>query len=965
MDQAPESSREIFRQCLRQADRFIIEGKFSEAKQQLAEAKKIDSRNPFIIAFEERIALFENKINTIHKQPTATQKEPEPQTQPETITPSSSTTETLSREIIELQLRQSIETEFKTRYTEELRKAEEQAARLLEEERIALQQQQHLLHARYEEQISTARKQLDDEFQKHLASEISALEEKLSQQHKQELSALEKEIKDKLTLQHQNEIDNIKKDLESNRGELESGKQKSFTERENELKKEFDIQLQTALRKTKETISADYSKQLESERKKITSDLSAEYNDKLNVLQQTIDRITKELEQDKSAFLKREAELKQEYELKIDESVKNTLLNFDTETTKSLEQEQMQIEQRLKDEYEKRLAIERKILDENITLLENERRSFSEREQTIKKQYESNLAEALKEAEASNLQKTDKQVEKEIKRLKNELEHELKLKLDEEKKAFKQLEKAIENERAEFQNHQKKLKEQHENDLKNALAESERSHKQEITLRLDEERKKITKDFTQQLAAKLEEEKEAFRILEAQLVQERKEFTAREQELKKQQNQKLLDALRKTEIMFQQQSAQQLEMEREKITAELRSVYDKKLEEDRLKLSSEFDVLRIEFESSYQKRINELELEAQNRLREQLATLQKNQEEDLAKHRITLRKELELEIEREYEIRLLDEKQRIQKESDTAIEEEKKRLDEQYNKMIETQNEQVQKLRSDLRNEMEQVLLSRLERIATEYDHKMELLGARIPETKEERYEMYRMKMLDCYITGQPSVAEARVLMQLKELLELTFDEHLAIEADVRLDLYVKRVEKMILTGEMNLNNTTGLEKLKQQFSITPEEATRLEQFILASFQRLTKKGRILIVDDDELLLHSLEDLLNDCDYQVVTSPDIETALEKLNNTTFDLILSDIKFGVSDLDGFKFFKAVQEKPHLRSIPFVFMSALIDGVIIRSGIQLGVDDYITKPMDPDLLIATIEGKLKRFREIKLN
>jgi DNA-binding response OmpR family regulator len=81
--------------------------------------------------------------------------------------------------------------------------------------------------------------------------------------------------------------------------------------------------------------------------------------------------------------------------------------------------------------------------------------------------------------------------------------------------------------------------------------------------------------------------------------------------------------------------------------------------------------------------------------------------------------------------------------------------------------------------------------------------------------------------------------------------------------------------------------------------------------------------------------------------------------------LSDIKFGVGELDGFKFFKAVQERENLRNIPFVFMSALQDGVIIRSGVQLGIDDYITKPMDPDLLIATIEGKLKRFRNIQRN
>jgi len=49
-------------------------------------------------------------------------------------------------------------------------------------------------------------------------------------------------------------------------------------------------------------------------------------------------------------------------------------------------------------------------------------------------------------------------------------------------------------------------------------------------------------------------------------------------------------------------------------------------------------------------------------------------------------------------------------------------------------------------------------------------------------------------------------------------------------------------------------------------------------------------------------------------------------------------------------------PQYAGLPFIFMSALTDGVIVRSGIQLGVDDYLTKPIEPDLLAAVIEGKL---------
>jgi PleD family two-component response regulator len=209
------------------------------------------------------------------------------------------------------------------------------------------------------------------------------------------------------------------------------------------------------------------------------------------------------------------------------------------------------------------------------------------------------------------------------------------------------------------------------------------------------------------------------------------------------------------------------------------------------------------------------------------------------------------------------------------------------------------------------------------------------------------------------------MLMQLKELLELTFDEHLMVETDVRLELYAKAVEKKIMSGEFNVKNRKELDNLKQKFNITTEEAQMLEPYILSCYQRLATKGRIFVVDDDEVLVKTLEQILTEAGYQVFTALSIESAVEKLKNTHVDLILSDIKFPVGELDGFKFFNIVQEQLHLKNVPFIFMSSLSDGVIIRSGVQLGVDDYLTKPLDSDLLLAVVEGKLKRYRNLSGN
>jgi CheY-like chemotaxis protein len=155
---------------------------------------------------------------------------------------------------------------------------------------------------------------------------------------------------------------------------------------------------------------------------------------------------------------------------------------------------------------------------------------------------------------------------------------------------------------------------------------------------------------------------------------------------------------------------------------------------------------------------------------------------------------------------------------------------------------------------------------------------------------------------------------------------------------------------------------LKRKFSITPEESAKLEPYILSIVQQLAVKARILIADDELLLLQTIDELLVDNGYQVLPALSVEQALDVLKSNEVDLILSDIKFEEDQLDGFQFFMAVQQQPHLRKIPFIFMSSLRDGVIIRSGVQLGADDYLTKPVDRDLLIAVIEGKLKRYRQI---
>ena len=564
-------------------------------------------------------------------------------------------------------------------------------------------------------------------------------------------------------------------------------------------------------------------------------------------------------------------------------------------------------------------------------------------------------------------------------RIRQKVEEEYKARFTKElRRAEEHAAKILEEERSKLKLQQQVLKSKYEH----KLAEIQQRYETEYHKKLEEETAHAEERLREQFQAKLdvvEEELKAqislsyetkLRELEERLKREREEilaqervsFQEREREMKERFDRQLLEALRKAESVFHEQSLQQQQVEKEQVRQQLAEEFHAALQKEREAGKLQYDALKKKIEESFLAEQQKLKEDHRRQLEEELQTMRRRETEEFERKRIALRQELENEFRGAYQQQIEAERQRVHEEAEKTIEAEKQRLHDEYTAKIEKQEANIRNLRTTIQREMEQNFLKRMEQISNEYDYKMELLGTKIPQTSEEKAKLYRKRLRESYQYGQPTVDEARKIMALKELLELTFDEHLAIEADVRLDLYVEHVERKIMSGEVDIKNPGALDELKQQYRITAEESAKLEPYILSSFQRVAVKGRILLADDDLMLLQSLDSLLTDSGYQVVQAESVEQALEALNTTAVDLVLSDIKFHEDQLDGFQFFISVQAQPHLRKIPFIFMSALRDGVIIRSGVQLGVDDYLTKPVDPDLLIAVIEGKLKRYRNL---
>ena len=116
----------------------------------------------------------------------------------------------------------------------------------------------------------------------------------------------------------------------------------------------------------------------------------------------------------------------------------------------------------------------------------------------------------------------------------------------------------------------------------------------------------------------------------------------------------------------------------------------------------------------------------------------------------------------------------------------------------------------------------------------------------------------------------------------------------------------------------------------------------------------ILMVDDDPKLNKTVCVYLNDCGFETTGVLNAQAAYEALNSRPYDLIVSDIM--MPGVDGFAFARSVRQLD--KHIPILFMSAKDDLPSKQKGFQLGIDDYMVKPVDFEELLLRVRALLRR-------
>jgi len=123
---------------------------------------------------------------------------------------------------------------------------------------------------------------------------------------------------------------------------------------------------------------------------------------------------------------------------------------------------------------------------------------------------------------------------------------------------------------------------------------------------------------------------------------------------------------------------------------------------------------------------------------------------------------------------------------------------------------------------------------------------------------------------------------------------------------------------------------------------------------------RILVVDDDREVVRLIRAYLEQAGFEVLAAHDGETAVHILRRDQPDLLLLDLM--LPGRDGWEITRLVRSDPALAHTPIIMLTARIDDTDKIVGLELGADDYVTKPYNPREVVARVRARLRKYEDV---
>ncbi len=221
---------------------------------------------------------------------------------------------------------------------------------------------------------------------------------------------------------------------------------------------------------------------------------------------------------------------------------------------------------------------------------------------------------------------------------------------------------------------------------------------------------------------------------------------------------------------------------------------------------------------------------------------------------------------------------------------------------------------------------------------------------------------------------------QVKESLKMSDAEFQSIDDNVRVATYLKKIKERAEKGD----TFTG--DLRKQYKITDDDKEIIESQKAVAAKLAAKPAPpkvvvetkpvtpspapntaadtkpsestgplVLVADDNQIHLTLTKKLLEKHNYTCITADSPETAMQLILEKTPGIILCDINFGIGKQSGLDMFYEMKSKKI--KIPFIILSAYFQKEFTEYARQIGVSDYLTKPFDPDTLLAAIKKNIR--------
>ena len=128
-------------------------------------------------------------------------------------------------------------------------------------------------------------------------------------------------------------------------------------------------------------------------------------------------------------------------------------------------------------------------------------------------------------------------------------------------------------------------------------------------------------------------------------------------------------------------------------------------------------------------------------------------------------------------------------------------------------------------------------------------------------------------------------------------------------------------------------------------------------------KQHILLIEDNDEIRENTAEILELSNYKVTTAANGKQGVEKALAEKPDLIICDIMMPV--LDGYGVLHLINKNPELSGIPFIFLTAKSERADFRKGMEMGADDYISKPFSDSELLNAIDSRFKKISILQKN